>query len=148
MAAGIYSNNFHNQGLETVSGQSGAANVAVPSSTGVVAERCIELGAGDYFFVDSNTFAVLPSSPGSAPFKFIFKVYITDVTPAANIDINFLRGGGSTDAYKNLVVRLNTSGNVEIRSSDNSNIVRTITSPFTANTWHQIAVWYEESATG
>jgi len=85
----------------------------------------------------------------AAPFKNLFKVHFTDTTPSSDSDFAvFHKSGGSTDGYRNLTLRLLTTGNVEVRSNDNGTVAATITAPFTDNEWHQVSVWFEESATG
>ena len=91
---------------------------------------------------------LLPSA-GSSPYKFTFLIRLTDTTPSAQFILCGVRNsGGSTDAYFNIALELRTDGDLEVRSNDNSTVDATISAPFTANTWHEISIWYQESATG
>ena len=148
MATGLYANNFDDGGLNLIT-NSGGSPSSVSSPAPPFANYAIQLDAGEYIGLQSNNLEVLlPSASVTSPIKVTFKVRFTDVTPGASID--FFRQGANndTDAGANIALRLRTDGDVEIRSADNTTVDATISAPFTADTWHEISVWVQISATG
>ena len=92
----------------------------------------VECGAGDRFRI--LLFNAKPKVSDRHVFGFAF--YTTSIAPSAEGFMMFLSGAG--DASFNLV--LETDGDLRVER-EGSGVVGTITSPFTAATWHYIEIY-------
>jgi hypothetical protein len=75
-----------------------------------------------------------------------FKAYFTDVTGNGNTIFCQVRNGSDPDGDIIFSLRWNISDNIDVLDSAGS-VVRTITAPFSINTWYKIEVGYLSSPT-
>ena len=144
--------NFADGGLNMFQSATGGCSGGVTSPAAPNATYCMSIAAGSencrLDIIDAGS-ELSPGTATTSPYKATFKFRTTDATPAAAIDFfSFRDNSGTVDSAKHITLRLRTDGDVEIRSGDNGTVDATISAPFTADTWHDISVWFQLSATG
>ncbi len=139
--------------IDTIaSGSPSVASTPAPPNSKycVVADASVGSSVISFLFPESGNDQGLINTSGNyaSPFKYTFKVRFDDVTPTNAVKM-VQCGNSGLFAETDLALRLNTNGDVDILSGGTADTIdATFTTPFTANTWHEISIWYQRSATG
>lgn len=143
--------NFADGGLGMFDALSGSPVNGSTSPTPPNASRRMEVVANSWIKLRTSSFAggrdksTNTGSLGTYQ-KVLGKYYFPDITPTAAIDffrMHAENGASLSDSDTQIVLRLRTDGDVEVRGNENATVVSTITAPFIANTWYDISVTFE-----